>query len=100
MPSHFPHYRTTSPDRAALQTVVLVTIAKFVVCGWIAVWLLSDVGTAWLGLAGLRSRCSQRASEPSSCGDLDGVQPQATAPRTSSGFSVLAHPSRNVHSCG
>jgi hypothetical protein len=25
--------------------VVLVTIASVVVCGWIAVWLLSDVGT-------------------------------------------------------
>jgi hypothetical protein len=34
--------------------VVLVTIASFVVCGWIAVWLLSDVGAAWLGaVAGL-----------------------------------------------
>jgi hypothetical protein len=29
--------------------VVLVTIAPVVVCGWIAVWLLSDVGAAWLG---------------------------------------------------
>ena len=34
--------------------VVLVTIASVVVCGWIAVWLLSDVGAAWLGaVAGL-----------------------------------------------
>ena len=32
----------------------LVTIASIVLCGWIAVWLLSDVGAAWLGaLAGL-----------------------------------------------
>ena len=34
--------------------VVLVTIAPVVVCGWIAVRLLSPVGAAWLGaLAGL-----------------------------------------------
>ena len=34
--------------------VALVTIASVVVCGWIAVWLLSDVGAAWLGaVAGL-----------------------------------------------
>lgn len=34
--------------------VVLVTIASVVVCGWIAVWLLCDVGAAWLGaVAGL-----------------------------------------------
>jgi len=34
--------------------VVLVTIASVVVCGWIAVWLPSDVGGAWLGaVAGL-----------------------------------------------
>jgi hypothetical protein len=34
--------------------VVLVTIASVVVCGRIAVWLLSDVGAAWLGaVAGL-----------------------------------------------
>jgi hypothetical protein len=36
-----------------------------VVCGWLAVWLLSDAGTAWLGaVAGLPSRCFQQASEP------------------------------------
>src|SRR6266516_316217 len=36
---------TTAPPR---------TIASVVVCGWIAVWLLSDVGAAWLGaVAGL-----------------------------------------------
>ena len=29
--------------------VVLVTIESVVVCGWIAVWLLSGVGAAWLG---------------------------------------------------
>ena len=34
--------------------VVLFTIASVVVCGRIAVWLLSDVGAAWLGaVAGL-----------------------------------------------
>ena len=34
--------------------VVLVTIPSVVVCGWIAVWLLSDVGATWLGaVAGL-----------------------------------------------
>jgi hypothetical protein len=38
------------------------------------------------------SRCSQRASEPSSCGGIDGVQHQATIPRTSSRFSALGHP--------
>jgi hypothetical protein len=38
------------------------------------------------------SRCSQRASEPSSCGGIDGVQHQATVPRTSSRFSALGHP--------
>ncbi len=27
--------------------VALVTIASVVVCGWIAVWLLPDVGAAW-----------------------------------------------------
>ena len=33
--------------------VVLVTIAS-VICGWIAMWLLSDVGAAWPGaVAGL-----------------------------------------------
>src|SRR5215211_6057328 len=69
MPSDFPrHHRSTSPDRAEVLMVVLVTIASVVVCGWIAVWLLSDVGAAWLvAVAGLPSRCSQRASEPSSC---------------------------------
>jgi hypothetical protein len=42
-------------------------------------------GTAWLGPWQVcPSRCSQRASEPSSCGGIDGVQPQATTPRTSS----------------
>jgi hypothetical protein len=50
MPSDFPlHHRSTSPDRAEVLMVVLVTIAPVVVCGWIAVWLLSDVGAAWLG---------------------------------------------------
>jgi hypothetical protein len=45
MPSDFPrHHRSTSPDRAEVLMVVLVTIASVVVCGWIAVWLLSDVG--------------------------------------------------------
>ena len=40
--------------------VVRVTIASVVVNGWIAVWLLSDVGAAWLGaVAGMPSRCSQ-----------------------------------------
>jgi hypothetical protein len=55
MPSDFPrHHRSTSPDRAEVLMVVLVTIASVVVCGWIAVWLLSDVGAAWLGVvAGL-----------------------------------------------
>ncbi len=80
--------------------VVLVTIASVVVCGWIAVWLLSDVGAADSGPWQVcPSRCSQRASEPSSCGGIDGVQPQATAPRTSSRFSALGHLSRNVRSC-
>jgi hypothetical protein len=50
MTSDFPrHHRSTSPDRAEVLMVVLVTIASVVVCGWIAVWLLSDVGAAWLG---------------------------------------------------
>ena len=50
MPSDFPrHHRATSPDRAGVLMVVLVTIASVVVCGWIAVWLLSDVGAAWPG---------------------------------------------------
>jgi len=55
MPSDFPrHHRSTSPNRAEVLMVVLVTIASVVVCGWIAVWLLSDVGAAWLGaVAGL-----------------------------------------------
>jgi hypothetical protein len=68
MPSNFPrHHRSTSPDRAEVPMVVLVTIASGRRLGWIAVWLLSDVGAAWLGaVAGLPSRCSQRASEPSS----------------------------------
>ena len=45
MPSDFPrHQRSTSPDRTEVLIVVLVTIALVVVCGWIAVWLLSDVG--------------------------------------------------------
>jgi hypothetical protein len=45
MPSDFPrHHRSTSPDDAEVLMVVLVTIASVVVCGWIAVWLLSDVG--------------------------------------------------------
>jgi hypothetical protein len=49
MPSDFPrHHRSTSPDRAEVLMVALVTIASVVVCGWIAVWLLSDVGVAWL----------------------------------------------------
>lgn len=58
MPSDFPrHHRSTSPDRAEVLMVVLVTIASVVVCGWIAVWLLSDVGAAWLGaVAGLPPR--------------------------------------------
>jgi hypothetical protein len=41
IPSDFPrHHRSTSPDRAEVPMVVLVTIASVVVCGWIAVWLL------------------------------------------------------------
>jgi hypothetical protein len=49
MPSGFPrHHRSTSPDRAEVLMVALVTIASVVVWGWIAVWLLSDVGAAWL----------------------------------------------------
>ena len=39
---------------AEVLMVVLVTITSVVVCGWIAVWLLSDAGAAWLGaMAGL-----------------------------------------------
>ena len=55
MPLDFPrHHRSTSPDRAEVLRVVLVTIASVVVCGWITAWLLSDVGAAWLGaVAGL-----------------------------------------------
>jgi hypothetical protein len=35
MPSDFPrHRRSTSPDRADVLMVVLVTIASVVVCGW------------------------------------------------------------------
>jgi hypothetical protein len=38
MPSDFPRrHRSTSPDRAEVLMVVLVTIASVVVCGWIAV---------------------------------------------------------------
>ena len=45
MPSDFPrHHRSTSPDRAEVLMVALVTIAWVVACGGIAVWLLSDVG--------------------------------------------------------
>jgi hypothetical protein len=53
--SDFPHHhRSTSPDRAEVLMVALVTISSVVVYGWIAVWLLSDVGAAWLGaVAGL-----------------------------------------------
>jgi hypothetical protein len=51
MSSDFPcHYRSTSPDRAE---VLIASSSRsppvVVVCGWIAVWLLSDVGAAWLG---------------------------------------------------
>jgi len=55
MPSDFlRHHRSTSPDRAEVLMVVLVTIASVVLCGWIAVWLPSDVGAAWLrAVAGL-----------------------------------------------
>ena len=50
MSSDFPlHHRSTSPDRAKVLMVALVTIASVVVRGWIAVWLLSDAGAAWLG---------------------------------------------------
>ena len=49
MPLDFPrHHRSTSPDRAEVLMVALVTIASVVVGGWIAVWRLSDVGAAWL----------------------------------------------------
>jgi uncharacterized membrane protein YfcA len=55
MSSDFPrHHRSTSPDRAEVLMVALVTIASVVVCGWIAVWLLSHVGAPWLrAVAGL-----------------------------------------------
>jgi hypothetical protein len=55
MPPGFPrHHRSTSPDRAEVLMVALVTIASVVVCGLIAVWLLSDAGAAWPGaVAGL-----------------------------------------------
>ena len=55
MPSDFPrHHRSTSPDRAEVLMVVLVTITVGRRLRWIAVWLLSDVGVAWLGaVAGL-----------------------------------------------
>jgi hypothetical protein len=55
MPLDFPrHHRSTLPDRAEVLMAVLVTSASVVVCGWIAVWRLSDVGAAWLGaVAGL-----------------------------------------------
>src|SRR6266581_9246148 len=101
MPSDFPrHHRSTSPNRAEVLMVVLVTIASVVVCGWIAVWPLSDVGAAWLGaVAGLPVAMLPASIGTSSCGGIDGVQPQATAPRTSSRFSALGHPSRNVRSC-
>jgi len=80
--------------------VVLVTIASVVVCGWIEVWLLSDVGAAWLGaVAGLPVPML-----PASTGTVilrrhRGGQPQATAPRTSSRFSALGRQGRNVRSC-
>jgi hypothetical protein len=52
MSSDFPrHHRSISPDRAEVLMVALVTIASVVVCGCIAVWLLSDVGAAWPGAA-------------------------------------------------
>lgn len=61
----------------------LVTIASVVVCGWIAVWLLSDVGTAWLGaVAGLPV-----AMLPASIGTV--ILRWHTA---------LGHPGRNVRS--
>jgi hypothetical protein len=43
--------------------VVLVTIASVVVCGWIAVWLLSDVGThasgPWQGCPSCSARSNR-----------------------------------------
>ena len=80
--------------------VALVTIAPVVVCGWIAVWLLSDVGAAWLGaVAGLPV-----AMLPASIGTVilrwhRRRAPQATAHPTSSRFSALGHPRRNARSC-
>jgi hypothetical protein len=50
MSPDFPRYhRSTTPDRAEVLMVVLVTITSIVVCDWIAVWLLSNLGAAWLG---------------------------------------------------
>jgi len=90
MPSDFPgHHRSTSPDRAEVLMVVLVTIASVVVCGWIAVWLLSDVGAAWLGaVAGLPV-----AMLPASIGTV--ILRWHRRRR----FSALGHPSRNDPPC-
>jgi hypothetical protein len=51
----FPrHHRSTSPDRAEVLMVALVTIASVIICGWIAVSLLPGAGAAWPGaVAGL-----------------------------------------------
>jgi hypothetical protein len=43
--------------------VVLVTIVSVVVCGWIEVWLLSDIGAAWLGAVTGRSARRDAPSE-------------------------------------
>jgi hypothetical protein len=49
------------------------------------------------GRSARRDAPSEHRNRPS-CGGID-VQPQATAPRTSSRFSALGQPSRNVPSC-
>jgi hypothetical protein len=74
--------------------VVLVTIASVVGCGWIAVWLLSDVGAASLGaVAGLPV-----AMLPASIGTVilrwhrRRAASSDRTPRTSSRFSALGHP--------
>jgi hypothetical protein len=93
VPSGFPrHHRSASQDRAEALMVVLVTIAWVVVCGWIAVWLLSDVGATWLGaVAGLLVAMPSEdpnlhpAVASTACSLSDRTP-------TSSRFSALAHP--------
>ena len=79
--------------------VVLVMIASVVVCGWIAVWLLSDVGGR---MARGRGRSARRDAPSEHRNRHPAVASTACSSsdrtRTSSRFSALGHPSRNVRS--